>query len=52
MHNPLKFVRSVDNFVGKLDPPTTYRRTYIRRQTDAVRDAFNAQAFEIRAVRR
>jgi hypothetical protein len=26
MHNPLKFVRSVGNFVGKIDPSTTYRR--------------------------
>jgi len=31
MHNPLEFARSVSNFVGKLYPPTTYRRTYIRR---------------------
>ena len=23
MHNPLEFARSVGNFVGKLDPPTT-----------------------------
>jgi len=26
MHNPLKFARSVGNFIGKIDPPTTYRR--------------------------
>jgi hypothetical protein len=26
MHNPLKFTRSVDNFIGKIDPPTTCRR--------------------------
>jgi hypothetical protein len=26
MHNPLKFARSVGNLVGKIDPPTTYRR--------------------------
>jgi len=26
MHYPLKFTRSVGNFVGKIDPPTTYRR--------------------------
>jgi hypothetical protein len=31
MHNPLEFARSISKFVGKLDPPTTYRRTYIRR---------------------
>jgi len=28
MHNPLEFAQSVGNFVGKIDPPTTYRRTY------------------------
>jgi hypothetical protein len=26
MHNPLKFARSVGNFVGKIDSPTMYRR--------------------------
>jgi len=31
MHNPLEFARSVGNFVGKLDPSTTYGRTCIRR---------------------
>jgi hypothetical protein len=31
MHNPLEFARSVGIFVGKLDPPTTYQQTYIRR---------------------
>jgi len=31
MHNPLEFARSIGKFVGKLDPPITYRRTYIRR---------------------
>jgi hypothetical protein len=31
MHNPLKFARSVGNFISKIDPPTTYRRIYICR---------------------
>jgi hypothetical protein len=26
MRNPLKFTRSIGNFVGKVEPPTTYRR--------------------------
>jgi hypothetical protein len=28
MHNPLEFAQSVGNFVGKIDPLITYRRTY------------------------
>jgi hypothetical protein len=31
MHNPLEFAQSVGNFIGKIDPPITYRRTYISR---------------------
>jgi len=31
IHNPLEFTRSVGNCVGKIDPPTNYRWTYIHR---------------------
>jgi len=31
MYHPLEFAQSVDNFVSKIDPPTTYWHTYICR---------------------
>jgi hypothetical protein len=32
MHRPLEFAQSVSDFVGNIDPQTTYRRNWIHRQ--------------------